>query len=156
MIEASHFSLDPGIHWLELSTDDPDAYSLIDENREISATLSSLALRADPAALEDFAHIFADMRVQAEADAGRMFGRIATIYEPIVAPQPWGQALAYYGHDDSGRQFSFSGIVRPGSVISLHMSSTRLGEAKLAMAMDEVLTRIAFDRTPLLREHCIV
>lgn len=151
MIEDPNFTLTLGGGWQELRSDDPEQYNFRDLEREISATLSSMPLNADPATLGEFAHILTGMRIHAEADAGQVFGHVATIYEPIVVPQAWGQAVAYYGHDDSGRQFSFSGIVTPGAMISLHMSSNRLNEAQLAEAMDEVLTRIEFDRTPLCR-----
>lgn len=149
MIEDPNFSLTLDAGWLETPGSDADHYAFHDPARGVAATLSALALDADPDALANFAEVFAEMRMQAEADAARALGHLATIYEPIVAPQSWGQAIAWYGHDDSGRQFSFSGIVTPSRVISLYMSSSRLSEAQLAVAMDEVLTRIEFDRTPL-------
>ena len=89
------------------------------------------------------------MRLQAEDETAKRHSPPATIYEPIVVPRPWGRALAYYGHDASGRQFSYSGTVIAKGVIGIYMTSPTLAERALMAAMDEVYARLQFDRTPL-------
>lgn len=144
MINDPNFSLELGQCWQKAPSSESDVYNFRDERRDVVATLGSVTLASESEGLERLARALVELRLHAEAEGGRAFGRSSTIYEPIVAPQPWGQAVAYYGHDDTGRQFSFSGIVTTASVITLYMSSSRLSEVELAEAMDEVLSRIAF------------
>lgn len=151
MIADPNLILSLGDGWQPMPSDDPDLHAFHDAARDVVATLSSLALDADPAALEQIARTLVESRLQGEADTARACGHHATIYEPIVAPQPWGQAVAYYGHDETGRQFGFSGIVTPARAITLYMSSPRLTEMELARVMDEASACIAFDHTPIER-----
>ena len=46
-------------------------------------------------------------------------------------------------------QFGYAGMVTPRCAISLYMSSERLSEHELMAVMDEVGSKIEFDRTPL-------
>lgn len=149
MIDDPHFSLDLGHPWLELPNGDPQQYCFYDAAREIEITLSAMALDVGAEAIDQFASMLVESRMRAEGDAARAFACRITIYEPIVVPRPWGRAVAYYGHDDGGRQFGYAGMVTRSSVVSLYMSTCRLSAGELMEAMDEVGTRIDFDRAPL-------
>lgn len=149
MIETPNFSLDLEPPWQEVPGEDPEHYNFRDDTRDLLVTVSAMALHIAPDAVAQFASLLVDTRFQAEVDAGRALDRRATVYEPIIVPQPWGNAVAYYGHDVTGRQFSFSGSVTPRCAISLYGSSDKLSERGLLAAMDEVASRIAFDRRPL-------
>ncbi|HEX7752730.1 MAG TPA: hypothetical protein VF440_10045 [Novosphingobium sp.] len=153
MIDDPHFTLDLGPPWLPLPRQDAEHYRFRDAARDIVMTLSALALDSRAEDLAFLADKLVRTRLQAEVDAAAVAGRRFTAYEPIVAPQSWGQAVAYYGHDDAHddgpRQFGYAGLVTPRSLISLYMSSGRLSEYELAEAMDDMLARIGFDRSPL-------
>lgn len=149
MIQTPNFSLDLEPPWQQSSGDDPDQYTFRDEARDIVVTVSAMPLDIATDAIAQFASLLVDTRFQAEVDAGRAPDRRATVYEPIVAPQPWGCAVAYYGHDVTGRQFGFSGSVTPRCAISLYGSSDKLSEQGLLAALDEIASKVVFDRTPL-------
>lgn len=149
MIQTPNFTLELGLPWQASAGQDPEHYAFRDETRDVVVVVSVMSLHIAPEAIAQFASLLVDTRFQAEVDAGRAPDRRATVYEPIVAPQPWGSAVAYYGHDVTGRQFSFSGSVTPRCAISLYGSSDKLSERGLLQAMDEVASKITFDRTPL-------
>lgn len=152
MIDNPNFSLDLGHPWQPVPNDDPEQYHFRDPGRDVTITLSAMAMTTAPDRLEALAQAVVELRLNAEKDAARVAGRELTFYEPIIAAQSWGQAIAYYGHDDTGRQSNYAGIVTPGSVINLHMTSGCLSEAELMRLMDEVLARMEFDRTPLAQD----
>lgn len=149
MIQTANFSLDLEAPWQQSPSADLDNYAFRDVTRDIGIIVSAMPLDIAPEAIHQFASLLVDTRFQAEVEAGRATDRRATVYEPIVATQPWGSAVAYYGHDVTGRQFSFSGSVTPRCAISLYGSSEKLSERGLLKAMDEVASKILFDRTPL-------
>jgi hypothetical protein len=149
VINDPNFTLDLGPRWLTQATADPQQYRFTDEARDITMTLSSGAHRLDPDAVAPFAADLARRRVAAESEAAGAAGRTILIYEPIVVPQRWGESIAYYGHDSSGRRFSFAGTVTATTLIGLYMESGRLTEGALARAMDTVLSHIDFDQTPI-------
>lgn len=165
MIDDPNFTLDLGPPWLPLPSEDAGQYRFRDAARDLVVTLSALTLDSQAEDLAFLADTLVRTRLQAEADAAALCGRRFTAYEPIVAPQSWGQAAAYYGHDDAHtqdhghaqdhaqdygcRQFGYAGLVTPRSAINLYMSSGQLSEYELAEALDDMLSRIAFDRTPL-------
>lgn len=153
MIHDPAFSLDLGSPWQAVPGDDPEQYSFVDTARDIGITLSALPIDITADAIDQFAGALVESRLRAEADAATAFDHRMTIYEPIIVPRAWGCAVAYYGHDDSGRQFSYSGMVTRSAIISLYMSTGRLSERELMEAMDEVGSRIEFDRTPLEPPH---
>jgi hypothetical protein len=149
VIVNPNFSLDLGRPWQEVSGDDPEQYNFRDPDRDTVITLSAIALDIAADRMDELANMLVELRLKAEGEAAQAFDHRATIYEPIVVPRPWGRAVAYYGHDDRDRQFSYSGMITQRSVISLYMSTGRLSERELMEAMDDVGSRIAFDRTPL-------
>jgi hypothetical protein len=149
VIDDPHFSLDLGPAWQALPPGVPGQYDFRDADRDILLMLTAVAHQVAPDALDDFASLLVALKARADSEAARIFAHAATIYEPIVVPRAWGRAVAYYGHDDSGRQFGFSGTIAPRFAIHLTMSSARLSEGDLMQAIDEVNSRIVFARTPL-------
>jgi hypothetical protein len=148
-MEDPNFSLELSPAWRALANDDAEQYSFRDDARDVDLTLSTMALAIRPDGLDQFANVLVNARLRAEADTARAFERRLTIFEPVIAPLPWGRALAYYGHDDGGRQFSYSAIITVFGFVGAFISSARLGERELMEALDEVVSGIVFDRTPL-------
>jgi hypothetical protein len=149
VIEDPHFSLDLDEAWRRLPEDAGEQYDFRDDSRDIVITLSAVGIAIETGCVDQFAQMLVDMRMQAEHDAALAFGHSIILYEAIVMPFPWGRAVVYYGHDDMGRQFSYSGIVTRASLINFYMSTSRLSQQQLLEAMDEIGSRIVFDRTPL-------
>ena len=149
MIQHPLFSFDFDPRWQMLSGDGSHAFSFHDIERSLSIALDACIAELDTASIEHFTKALIESRLLQENAIAAALGRPATIYEPIVIPYPWGRAIAYYGHDDAGRQFSFSGNVTGHGAISLTLTSGSLSEHELLAAMDELNRRIQFDRTLL-------
>lgn len=149
MIQHAIFSLDLDPRWQAIANDDPDQFNFRDDIRGIYITLSAIDVPLDGHQIEDFTQHLVEARLRAEDEAAAHFSHATTIYEPIIVPRPWGRAVAYYGHDATGRQFSYSGAVTAHGAINLYLTSPTLTERELMTAMDEVNSRIEFDRTPL-------
>ena len=150
MIQHVLFSIDLDLRWQPTANNDPDQFNFRDDLRGIDLTLSALLIPLDEKSIEQFTRHLMEKRFRTEEEAAQNLSQVATIYEPIIVPRPWGRAVAYYGHNENGRQFSYSGTITAKGAISLYMASSTLTERDLMAAMDEVNSRLEFDRTPLL------
>lgn len=156
MIDDPNFSLELESTWQRLYPDDCRQYTFYDDLRDITVILSAGSQEIAPQDLDYFAGLLVDLQLQSETMAATVLGQAATIYEPVVVPRPWGRAVAYYGHDAAGRQFNFSAIMTCRCKITVYMWSNSRTEAELLEAMDDVASRLVFDRTPIepgLRYH---
>lgn len=151
MIQHPLFSLDLDLRWQPIANDDHDQFTFRDEVRGITVTLYTFTIPLDEESIGQFTSQLVNSRLRAEDDAAFAQAKPATIYEPIIVPRPWGRAVAYYGHDEGGRQFNYSGTITAAGAIGLHMSSSTLTERELMAAMDEIHSRLEFDRTPVSR-----
>jgi hypothetical protein len=148
-IVDSNFTLQLEAPWVRLPNDDPEQYNFRDSDRDIDITLSAMGLRAKPDEVELVASKMIEIRLKAEGQMAGELGIKLTIAEPVNIARPWGRAIAYYGSDNNGRQFSYSGIVTRNTVINLYMSTKKLTETELMSAMNEVGSNIQFDRTAI-------
>lgn len=149
MIADPNFSLDLESHWVELPGGDPARYGFRDEVRDLTIAITSIAAQTAPTDMDAVAALFADEQIDAERQRARTMRTQTTIYEPIIAAQTWGRAIVGYGHDDTGRQFSFAGSLTASCIISVNGWSGILSEQQMFEVMDEVLARIVFDHTAL-------
>ena len=153
MIEDPNFSLILGPPWRRIESVDPLQYSFTDDDRGILIVISAVTHKGVRAGgLDRLVDLIAELKMRAEVDAARIFGNPASFCEPIIVPQPWGRAVAYYGNDAAGRQFGYSGAITRDRTINLYMLSRNLPERSLFETMDDVFSRILFDRTPLEAE----
>lgn len=152
MIADPDFSLDLGPAWERVPDDDPRLYKLIETSRSVIVVIRAISVDVPPQQMDEMASLLIELRLSGERERAAAGGLSPVIYEPIVVPQPWGRAAAFYGNDETGRQFGFSGFVTARCMISLYCSSDILSEQELLKAMDELLSRIEFDRTPLAAE----
>ena len=143
------FTLELEAPWVQLPNGDPEQYNFRDSDRDIDITLSATGMSAKPDEVELVASKMIEFRLKAEGQMAEEFGIRLTITEPVNIARPWGRAIAYYGSDNEGRQFSYSGMVTRNTVINLYMSTKKLTERELMAAMNEVGSRIQFDRTPV-------
>jgi len=88
VIDDPNFSLHLESRWKQTYPDDCEQYTFIDDGRDVTVILSAQAHRIAPADLDHFANLRVELQLQAETNAARVFGRPATIYEPIVMPRP--------------------------------------------------------------------
>jgi hypothetical protein len=142
------FTLELAAPWVRLPNDDPEQYNFRDSDRDIDITLSAMSIGAKPDEVELIASKMVEIRLKAEGQMAEEYGIRLTIAEPINIVRPWGRAIAYYGSDNNGRQFSYSGMVTRRTVINLYMSTNKLTEKELMSVMNEVGSSIQFDRTP--------
>lgn len=149
MIADPDFSLDLGPAWQRVPDDDPRLYKLIETARGVIVVIRAMSVDVPAPQMDEMASLLIELRLSGERERAAAAGLSPVIYEPIIVPQPWGRAAAFYGHDETGRQFGFSGFVTSRCMISLYCSSDALSEQELLEAMDELLARIEFDRTAL-------
>ncbi len=153
MIDDPDFTLELGPSWEEIPDEDPRLHKFFEAERRITLVVRAMDVDIPPDRLDDVADILLQLRVTGEREHAAAAGLDPVIFEPIVVPQVWGRAAAFYGHDETGRQFSFSGFVTCRFMIGVYGSSDRLSERELLAALDEVLSAIEFDRTPLPELH---
>jgi len=146
-MDDPNFSIELDSTWQRLHPEDCRQYTF--NQRDITVILSAGSHDIAPRDLDYFCDLLVDMQLQSETMAATACGQTATVYEPVVVPRPWGRAIAYYGHDGAGRQFNFSTMMTCRCRISLYMWSNSRSEAELLEAMDDLSSRLVFDRTPL-------
>lgn len=149
MIDDPDFTLDLDQAWEKVPDDDPRLYKFLETERGIIIVIRAMSVAVSSDRMDEMAHLLLELRVTGERERAAAAGLDPIIYESIVVPQAWGRAAAFYGHDETGRQFSFSGFVTRRGLIGVYASSDRLSERELFEALDEVISRIEFDRTPL-------
>jgi hypothetical protein len=149
MIIDPDFTLDLGHSWERVPDDDPRLYKFLESSSGMIVVIRATTVDVPPHQMDDMANLLLDLRISGERERAAAAGLNPIIYEPIVVPQPWGRATAFYGHDEAGRQFGFSSFVTGTCMISLYGSSSKLSQQELLEMMDEVLAKIEFDRTPL-------
>ena len=142
------FTLELEAPWVRLPNDDPEQYNFRDSNRDIDITLSAMGMSAKSEEVELVASKMIEFRLEAEGKMAEEYGVRLTIAEPINIVRPWGRAIAYYGSDNKGRHFSYSGMVTRNTIINLYMSTGKLTEKELMLAMNDVGSKIQFDRKP--------
>lgn len=156
MVEDRNFSLALEDNWRQLPSDGPGIYIFVDESRGVTMRLSAAAQDILPGDLDRLAWLLVDRETEKETSAAQALGHAATIYEPIIMPQPWGRAVAFHGachgQDVIGRRFGFSGSITCRCTIGLGLSTETLSESALLTLMDGLSSRIDFDRTPMETE----
>lgn len=146
LVRDPHFTVVLEGDWLERPSPDDEQKTYHSRSLDTLVVMSSIAVDVLPERLEEAAHILVDLRMKAENEASIVYGVFTTIVEPIVVPQPWGYSVAYCGSDDSGRQFTYGGMVTPSAVINIYGESPSASEQGLATTMRALLTDLEFVR----------
>jgi hypothetical protein len=149
VIDDPNFSLELDDSWARVPIDDPQLHGFVNKARTIGIVVSGTSVDVAPEQMDQAARMLIDMRIKGEHERASAAGTRALIYEPIVVPRPWGRAAVFYGHDDKGRQFSFSAWVTRHCTISLYGSSDSLSQSELFDALDAIAEKIEFDRPAL-------
>ncbi len=123
------------------SEDQQSAYS---KSLDAGLTTSFVSMKAKPADTERIATKIKDFRLDAEAGAAKEFDLHMTIADPIVVPFSKGHQTAYFGHDNTGRQFRFLGLVTPDKTVSIYIESKSRSQAELESIFNELLKGLLF------------
>jgi hypothetical protein len=134
--------------WRELHSDDPEQRTFASNAHGAQLVISSLDVTGSNVDPREAAQHLVQMRMNAEREAGEHFGRLMTIAEPLVTPQPWGASVAYYGHDNTGRTFNFAGMVTRRQVLQTYIESPTLSGDQLFAVFQEVQQGLTFDESP--------
>jgi hypothetical protein len=147
-LSTDAFRLNVPGDWIRKPGDDPSQYVLVSKSLGVQVTLSWEAANIG-AKTERTAQAFKGMRMEAEGQAAAEHGLHLTIAEPIVAPYAGGHQLAYFGHDDRGRQFRFLGLVCAKGVLSVYAESSQLAVDRLQSVFDQILKGLTSERLSL-------
>lgn len=142
------YSLTLNGDWRELPSDDPEQKTFVSQTHDVRLVISSLDVTGSQVDPQEAAQHLVQMRMNAERDAAQRFGRLMTIAEPVVEPQPWGAMVAYYGRDNTGRTFNFSGMVTRRQVLQTYVESPTLSGDELFAVFQEIHQGLTFDESP--------
>jgi hypothetical protein len=146
-VTTPSYSLTLSGDWRELPSDDPEQKTFVSRAHDVRLVISSLDVTGTQVDPQDAAQHLVQMRMNAERQAAERYGRLMTIAEPVVAPQPWGAMVAYYGHDNTGRQFNFAGMVTRRQVLQTYVESPTLSGDELFAVFQEIQQGLSFDES---------
>ncbi|MFN4184092.1 MAG: hypothetical protein ACK4M6_04850 [Hyphomonas sp.] len=147
-VTAPGYSLKLNGDWSELPSDDPEQKTFVSPAHDVRLVISAFDVSGSEIEPQEAAEALVQIRINAEGEAAVHFGRLMTIAEPVVAPQPWGAMVAYYGHDDTGRQFNFAGMVTRQQILQTYVESPTLSGDALFEVFQEIQQGLTFDQTP--------
>ncbi len=143
-VTAPGYSLVLSEDWREIPSSDPEQKTFESRSRDVQLVISSMDVSVERPDPEVAAQRLVEFRLDGERQAAERFDLKMTIAEPIIVPQPWGQAVAYYGHDDTGRTFSYSGAVTPEQILSMYIESNTLSNDELSVVFQEIFNGLTF------------
>lgn len=143
MVEAG-YSLTLRGDWKELAGDDPEQRTFASQAHDAHLVVSSMDISAAQIEPLDLAQLFLDMRLNGERQAADLWGVLVTMAEPVIVPQPWGASIAYFGHDNHGRQFNFAGFVTRKQILQTYIESPSLTGDELFAVFQEVQNGLRF------------
>jgi len=134
--------------WIEQKALDPEQRAFFSKEKDTALVISAMSINARTTDTERVGRKMLEFRLQAENRAAQSYNLRMTIAEPIVVASPWGHAMAYYGSDSSGRQFSYSGAVTPKVILSVFVESRSRSELQLKTILDALLERLELVQIP--------
>lgn len=143
-IDTPAFKLPLEGNWIEERSPVPQQYSYYSEELDIAITASYDQLNTDPSKTEAIANTLAQLRLEGEQAAAEEFDVEMKIVEPYIGEFPRGHQVAYYGHDSSGREFRYLGIVTPEKVINIYAESKSKSQSQLEGFFNELIQGLSF------------
>ena len=147
-IASPTYSISLSEDWIEQTSLDPEQRLFFSKEKETALIISAMPINARMTDTERVARKMLDFRLQAEGRIAQSRSLKMTIAEPIIAARPWGHAMAYYGSDSSGRQFSYSGAVTPKVILSIFVESRSRSEPQLKAVLDTLLEKVELPQIP--------
>lgn len=141
-INTSAFKLKLSEDW-KLEKSNSDQYSYYSQSKDIGITCSSTLTKAEDT--ERIAKKLMSFRLEAEEAASNKFNLKMTIAEPLLVPFSKGHQVAYFGHDNSNRQFRYLGLVFPSKTINIYAESKSRSQAELEREFNLLLKGLNID-----------
>jgi hypothetical protein len=88
-------------------------------------------MNAKPSDTERIASKLKEFRFAGENNAVKTYNLKMTIADPFVVPFSRGHQVAYYGHDNTNRQFRYIGLVLSSKVINIYADSKTKNQREL-------------------------
>ncbi|MBB6341943.1 hypothetical protein HNP49_002111 [Pseudomonas fluvialis] len=142
-IKAPVFSLKLNGDWVAEKSD-PDQFSYYSKAIDVGLTTSFVRMNAKPSDTERIANKLKEFRLAGENRAASEFNLRMTIADPIVVPFSKGHQVAYFGHDDHGRQFRYVGLVFPDKTINVYAESKTRSQGELEKIFNDLLKGLSF------------
>jgi hypothetical protein len=116
-IETPAFTLKLTGDWIPGRRSDPEQQTFYSKQLDVGLTISFTLMNAKPSDTERIASKLKEFRLAGENNAAKTYNLKMTIADPIVVPFSKGHQVAYYGHDNTNRQFQYLGLVLPSKVV---------------------------------------
>jgi hypothetical protein len=142
-IETPGFRLRLEGEWKLRPIVDPEQRIAYSSAEDVEITTSYLPLPPKAPGTERVANKLKELRLDAENEAARKYHLRTTIAGPVVQTFQDGHMVAYYGHDDTGRQFRYLGLVFPDKVVNLYAESKSRSQAELETFFKKMLEGFA-------------
>jgi hypothetical protein len=139
LLQTPAFSLELEGDWQPVQSSDGQQRSYYSKSRDVGLTTSYVLHNARPADTERIATKLKQFRLEGEGKAAEQFNLRMTIAEPLVASFSQGHQVAYYGHDSSGRQFRYLGLVFANKTVNLYAESKSRSQAELEATFNALL-----------------
>ncbi len=143
-IETPAFTLKLPGDWKPQTTSDPDEHSYYSEAMDVRLATSFVVLDTLPTDTESVANRLKEVARDSEHWAAKHMNLDLTMAEPTVTQLPWGHRVAYFGHDNSHRQFRYVGLVLDRKAINVYVQSQSRSERELEAIVDRLLDGLAF------------
>jgi len=144
LVETPAFKLHVSGDWRLVQSVDPEVRLLYSKELDVGVTASFMFMSAKPSDTERIATKLKEFRLQAENKAAAKLNLRMTIAEPIVVPFSQGHQVAYFGHDNTGRQFRYLGLALPAKNINLYAESKTRSQGELEKVFNQLLNGLSF------------
>lgn len=143
-VETRAFTLKLEGDWKQQQSSDPEQQTYYSKQLDVGLTTSFMLIKAKRSDTERIANKLKDFRLAAENTAADKFGLKMTIADPIVVPFSKGHQVAYYGHDNTNRQFRYLGLVLPSKVINIYAESKTRSQKEVEEVFEELLKSLSY------------
>jgi hypothetical protein len=133
------FELKLGNDWRISTTRDPEQNTITSKQFDVGVTTSYVLHKAKPTDTERIAKKLEEFRLAGEERAAKEFNLRMTMAAPIVVPFSKGHQVAYFGHDNNGRQFRYLGLVFPNKTINVYAESATRTQQELEAIFNNLL-----------------
>jgi len=143
-IETPAFTLKLQGDWKPERSSDPEQQTYYSKQNDVGLTTSFMLMNGNSISTERIANKLKDFRLAGENKVAEKFKIRMTIADPIVVPFSKGHQVAYYGHDNTNRQFRYLGLVLPSKTINIYAESKTRSQKELEDIFNELLEGLSF------------
>lgn len=144
VIETPAFKLKLEGSWTDEQSSDPEQKSYFSKKLDVGITTSYMFVSAKTTDTERIANKLKEFRLDGENKMAKAFDLHLTIAEPVVIPFSKGHQVAYFGHDNTNRQFRYLGLVLPKKTINIYAESKTKSQKELEDIFNQLLKGLSF------------